>query len=314
MTMDIYAEVTNKIVTQLAQGVRPWQQSWATSGRSAFPVMLRANGEAYTGINVLLLWSAYQEKGYAQRRWMTYKQAQTLGAQVRKGEKSTMIVYASSFKKTVEDAKGDEKEKNISFLKSYLVFNIEQIDGLPGHLFETFKAPTAKETKKRIAAAEAFMNDVGATVKFGGDSAYFNYMSDHVGMPNFEAFKTSEDYYATFGHELVHWTGHKSRLDRTFGTSGTDEYAREELIAELGAAFLCAHLGIAAEPREDHASYLKHWLKVLKDDKRAIFKAASMAQKAVDDLRKRVEGEAVETMEVVVKQPRKKVQPQAMAA
>lgn len=286
MKPDVYQKVTNQIVAALEQGVRPWMQPWSAehaAGRITRP--LRANGLPYQGINVLMLWGAAEEKGYSAPIWMTFKQAVAVGGCVRKGEHGSLVVYASTFKKAeTDESTGEETERDIPFLKGYTVFNVEQIDGLPAH----YLAPAAPrlDPVQRIERAESFFAAIGATVRHGGGRAYYNIGSDFVQMPNFETFRDAESYYATLGHELTHWTRHPSRLDRDLGRKrfGDEGYAIEELVAELGAAFLCADLDLAPEQREDHAAYVASWLKVLKDDKRAIFTAASYAQKAADFL------------------------------
>jgi antirestriction protein ArdC len=282
---DVYTKVTNKIIAALEQGVRPWVKPWSaehTAGRITRP--LRHNGQAYRGINVLMLWGDAVEKGFVSPFWLTYKQAMEMKANVRKGEHGSTVVYADRFTKTGTDAKGQEVEEEIPFLKAYTVFNAEQVDGLP----EQFYAQPADPLplSERIASADAFVAATKAELHHGGNMAYYAPGPDRIQLPAFEVFRDAESYYATLLHELTHWTRHKSRLDRDFGRKsfGDPGYAREELVAELGAAFLCADLGIAPEPREDHAAYLGHWLEVLKDDKRAIFQAAAHAQKASDFL------------------------------
>jgi antirestriction protein ArdC len=179
---------------------------------------------------------------------------------------------------------GEESARDIPFLKSYSVFNAEQIDGLPAH----FLAPAAPrlDPVQRIDHAERFFAATGAAVSYGGDRAYYSISTDHVQMPHFEAFRDAESFYATLAHEQTHWTRHSSRLNREFGRKrfGDEGYAMEELVAELGAAFLSADLDLTPEPRPDHAAYVAHWLTVLKNDRRAIFTAASYAQRAADFL------------------------------
>jgi antirestriction protein ArdC len=285
-TADLYQRVTAQIVASLEQGVRPWLKPWNAehaAGRITRP--LRGNGVPYQGINVLMLWGAAVERGYAAPIWMTFKQALELGGCVRKGERGNLVVYASTFSRTETDGEsGEESERDIPFLKGYTVFNVEQIDGLPAHF--TAPAETRLEPVQRIAHAEQFFGATGATVRHGGNQACYSVASDVVQMPLFETFKDAESYYATLAHELTHWTRHPSRLDRSFGRKrwGDEGYAMEELVAELGAAFLSADLGLTPEPREDHAAYIGHWLNVLKNDKRAIFTAASHAQRAADFL------------------------------
>lgn len=286
MRQDVYERITGHIVAELEKGVRPWLKPWNAehaAGRITRP--LRSNGIPYQGINVLMLWSEAVEKGYAAPIWMTFKQAQELGAHVRKGEHGALVVYASKVTRTELDVDtGEEAEREIPFMKGYTVFNVEQIEGLPAH-FHASAAPRL-DTVERIERAESFFAATRAELRHGGNMAYYASGSDHVQMPPFESFRDAESYYATLAHETTHWTRHPSRLDRDFGRKrfGDEGYAMEELVAELGSAFLSADLDLTPEVREDHASYIASWLKVLKDDKRAIFTAASHAQRAVDFL------------------------------
>lgn len=234
------------------------------------------------GINVLILWSESDAKGYGNPSWMTYKQAQELCANVRKGEHGTQIVYADRFIPNNERQRAKEANEDptaISFLKAYTVFNAEQIDGLPDRY--ATQQPALVHQCAKIDHAEQFFRNTGAAISHGGDRAFFMPSQDRIQMPVFESFKDAESYYATLAHEATHWTGAKHRLDRQFGKRFGDEtYASEELVAELGAAFLCADLSLSLEPRDDHSSYIAGWLRVLKNDKRAIFTASSMAEKA----------------------------------
>ena len=278
---DLYTRITSRIIADLEQGVRPWLKPWNAehaAGRITRP--LRHNGAAYRGINVLSLWGEAMEHGFACPIWMTYKQAQELGAQVRKGEHGSLVVYADRIRRTDTDANGDDVEHEIPFLKGYSVFNCEQIDGLPAK----FSAPAAPvcDPVQRIAEAESFFRNTRADIRHGGARAYYAIEADFVQMPCFETFQDAESYYATLAHETTHWTRHAKRLNREFGRKrwGDEGYAAEELVAELGSAFLCADLGITPEPRADHASYIANWLTVLKNDKRAIFTAAAHAERA----------------------------------
>lgn len=284
MKTDLYERVTAQIVASLEQGVKPWLKPWsaATPGNAVRP--LRANGQPYRGINVLMLWGAAADRGYACPVWMTFKQALELGGCVRKGEHGSLVVYASTFTRTgTDDKTGEESERDIPFLKGYTVFNVEQIDGLPERFLAP--APALPAGLEQIERAEAFAAATGAVIRHGGNRAFFSPSADFVQMPPLQAFRDAESYYATLAHELTHWTGHKSRLDRTFGKRfGDRAYAFEELVAELGSAFLAADLALTPEPRPDHAGYLANWLDVLKADKRAIFTAASHAQRAADFL------------------------------
>lgn len=281
---DIYTRITNQIITALEQGIKPWTQPW-NAAHAAGPVSrpLRHNGQAYSGINVLTLWASSMERHFAAPIWMTFKQARELGGNVRKGEKGSPVVYANTLTRTeIDENTGEETDQAIPFMKGYTVFNIEQIEGLPAHYYAPAKSLLNPD--QRIEAADAFFTDTGADIRHGGGSAFYSPPLDYIQMPMFESFRDAESYYATLAHECTHWTRHKTRLDRDFGRErfGDAGYAREELVAELGAAFLCADLGLTLKDREDHAAYIGSWLKVLKDDKRAIFTAAAHAQRATD--------------------------------
>jgi len=282
---DVYTRVTDSIIAELEKGVRPWLKPWNAehmAGRITRP--LRFTGQPYKGINVLMLWASAMTQGFAAPIWLTFNQAKQAGGHVKAGSKSSLVVYADRITKTDAGDDGEESERDIFFMKGYNVFNVEQVAGLPDH-FYALAAPQPGPVQ-RIEAADRFFASTKADIRHGGNSAHYGEGTDHVQMPPFEAFRDAESYCSTLAHELTHWTKHPARLDRDFGRKrfGDDGYAREELVAEIGAAFLCCDLGIAAEPREDHATYLDHWLKVLKEDKRAIFQAAAHAQKAADYL------------------------------
>lgn len=296
---DVYNEVTNSIVSMLENGTAPWRQSWNGVNGVGHKLPIRFNGVPYNGMNVILLWAAAMEKNYTERRWMTFNQAKALGGSVRKGEKGTLIIKAGKVVKEVEDLaakkKGEDKTKTISipYIKGYVVFNICQIDWseakekIVASMFEaTSIEGDTVGPEARISGAEEFFAGVGADVRHGGSQAFYVPSKDYIQLPDFGDFHDAEAYYATSAHEHIHWTRHESRLNRSFDQKrfGDEGYAMEELVAELGSAFTCAHLGISAEPREDHASYLAHWIKVLKSDNKAIFTAASHAQKATDFL------------------------------
>jgi antirestriction protein ArdC len=283
---DVYSRITDRIIADLEQGVRPWLKPWSAEhaeGRITRP--LRHNGIPYKGINVLMLWSAAAAKGYSAPLWLTFKQARELGGSVRAGEHGEMVVYADRIQRTETDAKGDEVEKTIPFLKGYTVFNAEQIDGLPAETYAKAEPP-AVALPQRIEAADRFFAATGADIRHGGTRAYYAPQADIIQMPPFETFRDPESHAGTLAHELTHWTKHDSRLARGFGSQrfGEPGYAREELVAELGSAFLCADLGITPEVTGDHAAYIAGWLTVLKGDKRFIFTAASQAQRAADYL------------------------------
>ena len=282
---DLYGLVTEQIIADLAKGVTPWTKPWA-AGPAAGPISRprRHSFEPSGGINTLVLWGAAVERGYATPIWMTFRQALDLGGAVRKGETGTTVVYANRLTRQETNEQGEDVERSIPFLKAYTVFNVEQIDGLPERFLA---APGSLPESERIARAETFLAATGAQVVHGGDMACYDVVLDRIRLPVFGTFASAHDYYATRGHETVHWTRHPSRLDRDFGRKafGDEGYAREELVAELGAAFLCAELGVDLRPRADHAAYIGSWLKVLAGDKRAIFTAAAHAQKAVDYLK-----------------------------
>lgn len=286
MKSDVYEKVTARIVSALEEGVRPWMKPWNAghaAGRITRP--LRHNGVPYQGINVVMLWMAALEKDYAAPLWMTFRQAKELGGHVRKGEKGETIVYADRIRRTETDAEtGEEQSLEIPFMKGYSVFNVEQIENLPEHFYAL--AGPVLDPVQRIERAEAFFARIGAEIRHGGNSAYYTSAHDRVQMPPFETFRDAESYYATLAHELTHWTKAPHRLDREFGRKrwGDEGYAMEELVAELGAAFLSADLAITPEVRDDHAAYIATWLKVLKEDKRAVFSAAAHAQRAADYL------------------------------
>jgi antirestriction protein ArdC len=282
---DLYTRVTNAIVADLERGVRPWLKPWNAehaAGRITRP--LRAGGQPYKGINVLMLWASAMEQNFSAPIWMTFNQAKELKASVRKDSKGTLVVYADRITKTEAAENGEETGRDIYFMKGYIVFNVEQIEGLPPHFYATAAPQT--DPVARIEAADRFFANTGADIRHGGNQAYYAPERDYVQMPPFVSFKDAESYSSTLAHEMTHWSKHPTRLNRDFGRKkfGDEGYAREELVAEIGAAFLCCDLGITPETRDDHAAYLGHWLKVLKEDKRAIFQAAAHAQRAVDFL------------------------------
>lgn len=281
---DIYARITERIVADLEKGVRPWVQPWSVgnaSGRVTRP--LRHNGEPYTGVNVLLLWSEGIARGFSSSTWMTLRQANELDAHVRKGESGATVVYASRFTKTEKDTSGEDIERDIPFLKTYAVFNCDQIEGLPDQFYRD-PEPIA-EPVQRIAHADRFFDNTGAIVRYGGDKAYYSPVTDDIVLPRPELFKDMASFVAIRSHETLHWTSAPDRLNRDLSRYHKDrnERAFEEMIAEIGSAMICADLGIVPElePRPDHASYIQSWLTVLQDDRKAIFSAAAHAQRAV---------------------------------
>jgi len=283
---DVYTRITADIVAQLEAGNRPWHQPWnAAHAAGSITRPLRNTGQPYQGVNVLVLWLTAFKKCYACPIWLTFNQAKEAGGFVRKGEKGTTVVYANTFERKDKDAEtGEETTERIPFLKAYTVFNAEQVEGLPGHYYARAELP--QNLAERLDAAEAFFAATKADTRHGGNQAFYAPAADYIQLPPYDGFKSRESYYATRAHESIHWTKHASRLNRSFDSKrfGDDGYAVEELVAELGAAFVCADLGITPEVMPDHAAYLASWLKVLKADKRAIFTAASHASRAAEYL------------------------------
>lgn len=275
MKKDIYQDVTNKIVNEIESGALPWVKEW--SNFSGLPENA-ITGRKYNGINTLILWLMGGELGFSSHRWCTYKQAHEANGFVRKGEKSIPVVFYKPLTKDIENTSGELEEKTIPMLRIFNVFNLDQIEG--------FADKPAVDTMKKLPGIDDFINMTG--VKLVPGSPAFVPSMNWVHMPPIDKFETNTSYYATLFHELIHWSGHKTRLDRNmsnrFGDAG---YAIEELVAELGAAFLCAKFGVTGEVR--HAGYIEHWLKVLKDDNKAIFKAAAEASKAVEYLMSSIE-------------------------
>jgi len=282
---DLYARITNTIIADLERGAPTWTKPWSANhlaGRITRP--LRHNLQPYNGVNVLLLWAEATVRGFSAPVWMTFRQALALGAHVRKGESGSTVLYADHMVRTITSEDGLGVDREIPFLKAYAVFNVEQIEGLPPQ----FNTPVAEpsEPEQRIKRADRFFANLRADIRQGGSQAYYALNGDYVQLPPFESFINAERYYATLGHECCHWTRHPARLDRGFGRKqwGDEGYAREELVAELGSAFLCADLELSPSPREDHAAYIQSWLEVLRSDKRFIFSAAAHAQRALDYL------------------------------
>jgi antirestriction protein ArdC len=279
--MDIHTTITNKIINILERGTVNTGRRWTGGKQTGIPTNAKT-GEPYRGINVLVLWAEMADKSYASSQWMTYKQAADMGATVRKGEKSVMCVYYQTVGQ--RETQEDEDIHSYFLAKAFWLFNVAQIDGLPVDLTEK---NTAKGNKalEPCTAAEQLLIDSKANICHGFDSAYYSPSSDKICLPNRERFTSSENYYATVLHELTHWTGNDSRLNRAFGKRFGDEaYAFEELVAELGAAFTVGHLGMIDGTIEAHADYVQSWIKVLKNDKKAIFTAAGQASKAFDFL------------------------------
>jgi antirestriction protein ArdC len=277
----LYDTVTARIIAELEVGRFPWVQPWASSGGTPLGLPLNAStGRTYSGVNILLLWFAAIEQARPSQRWLTFKQALALGGNVRKGEKGAMVVYADTFVPKAEQEKASasgEDARRVGFLKRFTVFHVDQCDGLPA---DPDAAPLPGRTEI-LPQVEAVIAATGADFRIGGEMAFYSPSHDFIQVPPQEAYFEPINWYRTKLHELGHWTGHVSRLDRNFsGRFSNDAYAREELVAELCSAFLCAELGVA--PTVRHTDYLGAWLAVLKGDNRAIFQAASMASRAAD--------------------------------
>jgi antirestriction protein ArdC len=279
---EIAATITDTIIARLDAGTLPWRRGWSLTGEGGRP--LRHEGTPYTGINTLWLWATAEERGYRSRYWMTRRQAEELGGRVNRTARASISVYASTFRKAGQPTlSGEPAAALIRFLRSYLVFNADEIEDLPAYYYARDVPPTPLALSQRQSAIDAFFAAIPAIVRHGGDQAYFNPGSDHIQLPRPGAFRSADAYASTRGHELTHWTGHRTRLARDFsGAFGSQSYAREELVAEMGSAFVCAALGIV--PTVRHADYLASWLEVLREDNRAIFRAASAASKAADFL------------------------------
>jgi antirestriction protein ArdC len=242
-----------------------------------------ATGRRYSGINVLILWSAVIERGYVSQRWLTFRQALGLGGNVRRGERGTTVCYADRFTPRREEERARDEDRDarqIAFLRRFTVFNVEQCEGLPEELTRVVELPRERET---IPQAEALIAETGADFRIGGSEAFYAPDADLVQVPPQQAFRKQINFYRTALHELGHWTGHSSRLGRDFSEAfGSTAYAREELIAEMASAFVCSSLSIT--PTVRHADYIGAWLDVLRADEKAIFRAASAASKAADYL------------------------------
>lgn len=280
--MDIKQAITDKIISLLERGAKAGQPRWKASAKGGFPVNAKT-GEAYRGVNVLLLWAEAADRGYGSNLWLTFKQAQAMGATVRKGEKAVMCAYFERIAKkeeVTETACDESNERSFLMCKPFWVFNSQQVDGLKA----TVLSPTTTSDRfNPITDAEEILTASGATIRHGFDGAFYVPSRDEICLPERERFVTTENYYATALHELIHWTGHSDRKARNFGRRfGDDAYAFEELVAELGAAFLVGHLGFADATIENHASYLDNWLAVLKRDKCAVFTAARHAGEGFD--------------------------------
>jgi len=273
--MDIKQTVTNTIIDMLEQGGLQSRPFWNQASAIGLPCNGKT-GAPYSGVNILILWACALKRCYSSPVWLTYKQAHDLGGQVRAGEKSVMCVYFEMVK-AKNQTTGDD-DSFYPMCKPFWLFNVAQIDGLPSALIPSQSCPF-----QPINEAQQFLDHCGADIRHGFDKACYVPAKDHILLPFQDAFACPENYYATALHELTHWTGHHSRLNRDFNNRfGSEGYALEELIAEIGSAFICAHLGFVKATIEDHASYVENWLRVLRNDKNAIFTASKQASLAFD--------------------------------
>jgi antirestriction protein ArdC len=274
---DAYQAITDRVIEALEAGHVPWHRPWR-SVRGQLPTSLQT-GRAYRGINVWLLSLESMRQGYTSPYWITFKQAKERGGNVRRGEKGTQVVLWKPVRKQVENDAGENEEHRYLVLRTYTVFNLEQTDGI--------EMPEEEPLPERdpIEACEAIVTGylLGPDIRHGGNRAYYSPALDYVQMPQRGQFDTSEGYYATLFHELAHSTGHESRLNRGgFGGGfGSESYSKEELVAEMAAAFLCGEAGIEVDIPQS-ASYIRSWLKALENDRKLLVSAAAAAQKASD--------------------------------
>jgi antirestriction protein ArdC len=279
----LYQEITNKIIAELEAGRIPWVQPWGTAAAKA-PLAMPQNASSrrrYSGINVLILWGAVIERGFSGQSWLTFRQAHSLGGNVQKGERGTTVVYADRFVPNDERRRAMETGEDaqaIPFLKRFTVFNTDQCEGLPENI-----ASVAPPSPPGLIEpqAEALIAATGAEFRIGGARAFYSPSGDFVQVPPPQAYFEPINWHRTAFHELSHWSGAACRLGRDLsGSFGSKSYAREELVAEIAGAFICASLGIV--PTVRHADYIGSWLEVLREDNRAIVRAASSASKAAD--------------------------------
>lgn len=282
---NLYEEITSRIIAELEAGRLPWVQPWGSSAVSAPLAMPKnaATGRQYSGINVLILWGAVVARGFSCQSWLTFRQALSLGGNIRRGERGTSVVYANRFVPGGEQGRArsaGEEAKSIPFLKRFTVFSTDQCEGLPEELVT---APPPIPEGLILPEVEALIRASGVDLRLGGDRAFYAPDPDYVQVPRPEAYFEPIDWHRTALHELGHWSGHPSRLGRDLtGDFGSKKYAREELVAEMCAAFCCASLNIS--PTVRHADYIGSWLEVLREDSKAIVRAASAASKAADYL------------------------------
>ena len=281
---ELYERITRQIISSIEAGASDFVMPWHKWGQATGVPINAITGRPYRGLNTLLLWAAAELGGHSSGRWATYRQWSAAGAQVRKNEKATTILFWKSAYAKHDDHEGDDDQRTSSspfVSRIFHVFNSSQVDGAP--------QPTAGRglsAEERVASAEAFFGACGADMAYGGDRAFYMPSVDKISVPHFAQFRDAGGFYSVLAHEHIHWTGAEHRLNRDLkGRFGSDSYAAEELVAELGAAFICAHLGLSVEPRPDHARYISSWLRALRSDARAILAVTSRAQAAADYLR-----------------------------
>jgi len=277
---DLHAEITSQLIAAIEANPETPSLPWRRGGGALHMPVNTLTGNAYRGINVVSLWVAAETRGYTAPIWGTYKQWSERGCQVRKGERSSLVIFYEEFDAEPDPEDTTDGKRRVA--RASYVFNAAQVEGFAAPELQSSLGPI-----ERLDAADRFVNATGASVRHGGDRAYYAPSTDHIQMPDeglFTGTKTltrDEAYYAVLVHELVHWSGGTTRLAREMGKRfGDAAYAAEELVAEIGAAFLCAELGITQDVRPDHAQYLANWLTLLKSDSKAIFAAAARASEA----------------------------------
>ena len=281
MKRDFYAEVSARIVAELQAGAAPWVKPWSATPGANTPCNVVSN-RPYSGCNVVLLWMA-QAAGYRAPRFLTFKQALELGGNFRKGERGTKVCFVKQLQVRDQGSDDSSATRLIPMMREYTVFNVDQCDNLLDSV-TTGKPMRVRNPHTRDELADAFLRSTGADIREGHGEAFYVPSRDFISLPAFAGFKGADHFYNTTFHELTHWSGHKARLDRDLKSRfGSRDYAAEELIAELGAAFLCAEFGF--DGNVQNAAYIANWIELLKTDKRAFFTACSQASKAADYLR-----------------------------
>lgn len=278
--VDIYARVTDEIVRAIEAGVKDYEMPWHQRAGAGLP-RNASTGNFYHGVNTVALWATGQLRGYALPFWATFLQWKKLGARIRRGEKASVVVFYKQEESPTDDEGRDGAKDSRRILRGSFVFNAEQVDGW------SYPVATDEDRTEKLQAADSFIESLGADVRYGAAMAYYSKTFDRIHMPDRREFidratrTATEGFYSVLLHEHLHWTGHSKRLNRDLsGRFAGSAYAMEELVAELGAAFLCGELGISVHPRQDHAAYVGSWLVVLRQQKTAIFTAASTATAA----------------------------------